>query len=311
MNLNQLMAFREVMNTGSISQAANSLNRTQPAVSLAIRGLEEDLGLKLFERQGRQLIPVPEAHYLLSEADEILDRLAVSYTMKSLRDARSGSLNLAAMPGPSFSLFPRYVSKVISENPDIRISLSSRGSPQIRELASTQSIDFGFADYFGEAADAPSYKQYRISGQCFCAVPAQHPLAGKAEISCRDLDNLPMGVLKTQHPIFVKTQEVFQTEQARFNKTIDAQFFVPLLQFVAAGHCFSLVDPLTVVAAQDVYSVRDNVVFRPLAFDMPYTYSILTPAYRPMSQLGQKVLNGWKEEILQLLTELNANPVEH
>ena len=64
MNLTQLRVFCEIMKSGSISKTANTLGRTQPAVSLAVKNLEQTLGFKLFERQGRQLVPVPEAAYL-------------------------------------------------------------------------------------------------------------------------------------------------------------------------------------------------------------------------------------------------------
>ncbi len=58
MNFTQLTVFREVMDSGSISQTAKKLGRTQPAISLAIKNLERSLGLSLFERRGRQLVPV-------------------------------------------------------------------------------------------------------------------------------------------------------------------------------------------------------------------------------------------------------------
>ncbi|AZV80881.1 LysR family transcriptional regulator (plasmid) [Parasedimentitalea marina] len=65
MNFKQLTAFREVMLTGSISEAARNLLRTQPAISSLISGMEEEIGVKLFVRQGARVHPTPEAHYLL------------------------------------------------------------------------------------------------------------------------------------------------------------------------------------------------------------------------------------------------------
>ena len=52
MNLKQLSAFREVMLTGSVSEAARNLYRSQPAISSLIAGLEDDIGFKLFARRG-------------------------------------------------------------------------------------------------------------------------------------------------------------------------------------------------------------------------------------------------------------------
>ena len=67
MNLKQMTAFREVVLTGSVSEAARNLNRTQPSVSHMIATLEDSLGLKLFVRRNGRLHPVPEAMYLLEE----------------------------------------------------------------------------------------------------------------------------------------------------------------------------------------------------------------------------------------------------
>jgi DNA-binding transcriptional LysR family regulator len=65
MNLTQLTVFCEVMSSGSISQTAKTLGRTQPAITLSIKKLEDSLGIRLFKREGRRLVPVPEAQYLL------------------------------------------------------------------------------------------------------------------------------------------------------------------------------------------------------------------------------------------------------
>ena len=56
MTLAQLIAFREVMLTGSISQAARNLGRTQPALSSTLASLERDLGFALFERRRKHLL---------------------------------------------------------------------------------------------------------------------------------------------------------------------------------------------------------------------------------------------------------------
>ena len=148
MNLIQLNVFREIMETGSISQAARNLGRTQPAVSLALKSLEESLGVQLFERRGRRLSPAPEARYLHSEASGILNRLAqVSRAMQSLRSAEVGQLALAAMPGPATHLFPKFMSDVMARSPGVTVSLHTRSSTQIRELSRSQAIDFAFSDY--------------------------------------------------------------------------------------------------------------------------------------------------------------------
>ncbi len=309
MNLTQLNVFREVMESGSISQTAKKLGRTQPAISLSLKNLEQSLELKLFERRGHQLIPVPEARYLMAEATDILDRLStVSGTMKSLKNAQSGSLNIAAMPGPSAYLFPRYISDAVGDNPEVRISLSSRSSQQIQELAGTQSIDFGFADFDPPANKPQQYKSDVICANCFCALHRDHPLAQKEAVSIEDLDNLPMGVLQSNHPIHYRTSDAFRLNGVRFNQMIDSQIFLPLLQFISVGQCLAIVDPLTATTEREMNTTASRVVFIPLMTPILYDYAILTPLHRPPSQLALRIKSGWIGSVMQMLDDIGASP---
>lgn len=311
MKLQHLSVFREVMATGSVSQAAKRLGRTQPAISLSLKELELSLGIKLFEREGRRLIPVPEAHYLLAEANEVLDRLsAVTRTMNSLGDAASGNLKVAAMPGPSNYLFPRYISTVLSNLSDIKLTLSMRSSQQILELVATQSIDFGFADLDIQLEKRSGFLTAEsFSLRCFCALPAAHPLAQKPAISWQDLDAQAMGGLHSAHRLQKRIQLAFQAQGARYNQIIESQFFIPLLQFVAQGQCCAIVDPLTVASEQQSGLNQGAVVFRPLVADLRYDCAIFSPRLRPMSQLARRVKDGWKAEVLRLMQELGADPL--
>jgi DNA-binding transcriptional LysR family regulator len=91
MNLQQLAIFREVIKTGSVSQAARNMGCTQPAISASLKALEESLNMSLFKREGRRLSPLPEAHYLLSEANEVLERLHnAEQNLTNMRDRLKG-----------------------------------------------------------------------------------------------------------------------------------------------------------------------------------------------------------------------------
>ncbi|WP_171102962.1 MULTISPECIES: LysR family transcriptional regulator [unclassified Ruegeria] len=309
MNLTQLTVFREVMETGSISQTAKKLNRTQPAISLALKTLEKNLGLTLFERKGRRLVPVPEAHYLLAETTGILDRLSViSNTMEGLIKGHSGSLNIATMPGPSTFLFPHFISKSLGENPDIRITLSTRSSLQIMELAGTQNIDFGFADFEHSSGKEPQYSAELIRANCFCAVDRDHPLATRSSVAISDLDGVPIGGLHATHPFQTRIQNAFQESGVDYNLTVNCQYFLPLIPFVSSGQCCSIVDPLTVATERELNASKGKVVFVPLKSPLQYEYAILEPNHRPPSQLALKIKAGWMAEVLNKLTELDAEP---
>ena len=301
MNLNQLTVFHEVMTTGSISQAARNLGRTQPAISLALKALEDTLGFQLFQRQGRALLPVPEAQYLLEEASEILDRVAqVNRTLDNLKSRRSGRLTIAAMPGPSALLFPRFISAQIGARTDVLLNFITRSSPQILQLVSSQYLDFGFADSSeAERADGP-YRADVISARCECALPASHPLAARARLGPRDLDGVPMGVLLADHFSHVRTRAAFDAVGARFDIRMESQNYLPIFPFIEAGHCASIVDPLSA----ETYQMQglSDVVFRPFDPVVMFQYAIYTPVHRPMSQLATEVSSAWKARVQAILT---------
>ena len=307
MNFTQLTVFREVMETGSISQTAKNLGRTQPAISLALKNLERSLGLSLFERRGRRLVPVPEAQYLLAEATMVLDRLStVSRTMKGLRSAETGRLNVAAMPGPSAYIFPRFISQNIAPDDRFQTTISSRSSPQIRELASTQSIDFGFADFDEPEGKQPQYNSEIISSDCFCALHRDHPLAQNETVTIADLDGQSIGTLHGNHPFPRKLAHVFEQENASFETHIAAQFFLPLIPFISLGHCCAIVDPLTVVTERELDISSGHIVFIPFDAPIRYEYATLTPRHRPLSQLATRVKDSWMESLFTIINDIGA-----
>ncbi|MEM9585480.1 MAG: LysR family transcriptional regulator [Pseudomonadota bacterium] len=307
MNFNQLTVFREVMESGSISQTAKKLGRTQPAISLALKNLERSLGLSLFERRGRQLVPVPEAQYLLAEAAMVLDRLStVSDTMRELRSAETGSLNVAVMPGPSTYIFPRFISQNVGPDASFQTTISSRSSSQIRELASTQSIDFGFADFEEPEGKLPQYNSETISADCFCVVHRDHALAGNETVSIADLDGQSIGTLHANHPFPRKLERAFEQANASFQSHIVTQFFQPLIPFISLGHCCAIVDPLTVVTERELDISRGQIVFIPFAAPVRYEYAILTPLYRPLSRLAMRVKDNWMETLFTMIDEIGA-----
>lgn len=295
MNLQQLAAFREVMKTGSVSQAARNLNRTQPAISASLKALEERLDIKLFFREGRSLVPVPEAHYLLAEATEVLDRLsAAEQNLTALRDLHTGRLRIVAMPGPSAYLLPEFISRFVADRPDVHVTVATRSSPQVRNLISSQSFDVGFCDLEVLAEPDRLILNESLTCNCLCALSRDHPLAEKEIITARDLDGLPMGALQPTHSTFAHTQSAFAALGAEFNIRIDMQYFLPLFPFVEVRQICAVVDVLSAFSYIRSKGDAARITFRPFKPDVPFGYSILTPHQRPLSRLAAEFVSQWR-----------------
>jgi DNA-binding transcriptional LysR family regulator len=306
-NLQQLTVFREIMKTGSISQAARNLHRTQPAVSASLKTLEGDLGIALFLREGRRLVPVPEAHYLLSEASHVLDRLKTAeQNVTALRDRVDGTLRIVAMPGPSSFLLPDFISTFIKDRPGVQVTLSTRSSPQVRNLIAAQSFDIGFCDPTGATDMVSLYLNEEISSNCVCALSETHPLADRKLITAKDLDAAPMGALQPNHSTYRETAKAFEAMGSEFNIRIDTQYFLPLFNFVEAGQICSVVDVLSAISYLKSSGEKGKIKFLPFTPEVPFGYSILTPRQRPLSRLAEEFVAQWRAWIIQAIATFES-----
>lgn len=307
MNLQQLAVFREVIKTGSVSQAARNLCRTQPAISASLRTLEKELGMDLFLREGRKMVPVPEALYLLNEATEVLERLKTAkQNLISMQKRQTGVLRVVAMPGPSAYLLPEFTSHFISEKPNVQVTLSTRSTPQIRNLIASQSHDVGFCDHSMNRQEENAFNTTLFHCDCLCAVPKSHPLAAKKEITPTDLNDIPMGALQPDHSTYIKTRQAFSEFGARFNLRIDAQYFLPLFHFIEAEQICSVVDVLSAASYLKARGNNAGIVFLPFRPEVRHTYAALTPTLSPISLLAQEFIHLWSKYIQTIIINLNT-----
>lgn len=302
MNLNQMKAFNALMLTGSVSEAARHLHRTQPAVSAQIAGLESALGMPLFERRSGRLHPVPEAHYLHEECKELLHRLdSVRSNMQEMKRMDRGLLLMVSMPGPSVALLPNMVATHLGPHPDANSTLISRSSDAVFELVAAQQYDLGLADYRERGMQETSLlRQTLYQFECLCAVPGDSPLASKQRLTPEDLHGLPFAMLYPEHSTHKATVAAFAEHRARINCRFMTQYFIPLLTFVQQGLVNAVVDPLTVETCRLLYGDDGNIQFRPFSPMVEFTVALLTPAHRPASQLAQSFHQFLHEELLRM-----------
>jgi DNA-binding transcriptional LysR family regulator len=289
LNLKQLSAFREVMLTGTVSEAARNLYRSQPAISSLIAGLEDDIGFKLFARRGGRLHPVPEAHFLFQEASEIIGRLdATERTIKSVRDLDRGTIRIVSMAGPSVYMLPDLIGRFVEGREHVQVSLFTRSSIQVQQLVSTQQYDIGLADLgFVGAIRSPLVDHEVMTFECLCAMPSGDPLADKESVTAADLDGKPMATLHADHPAFTQTQAAFAEMGARLNGRFETVYFIPMFTYVERGLAYAVVDPLSAESYKRFSAGKPRIVFRPFRPVVHLIASIMTPAHRPLSNLAQ------------------------
>ena len=306
MNIQQLKVFREVMKSGSLNSAAKNLHRSQPAISASLKSLENSLDIVLFKREGRRLLPKPEAYYLLTEAVEILERCRTTQQNLSLmRERVQGSIRIVSMPGPSSFLLPNFISKYLVEKADVKITIATRSSPHIRSLMSSQTYDVGICDMDFSGADSELFNCVNLTSECVCAIPADHPLAAEKTITPAHLNNEPMGSLDSDMQVVQNIKAAFDAQGATFNVRFTTQYFMPLLEFVVSGQACVILDKLSARSYEIMQqrATKKMVVFRPFTPSTIYGCSILTTPHLPISLVGEEFLNNWQQYVQDILAE--------
>lgn len=285
LSLRQLTVFREVMRSGSISKAARTVARTQPAVSTMIATLEEELGFTLFLREHGKLTPTPEAHYFLEEAEAILARLERSkQALSRIGSLQTGKLRIACHPAASGFFMPQLLTGFLRDKREVDVSLIMRSSGIIEDLVASQQFDIGFAETPKPRA---SVNQTDFDLECVCILRSCDPLARKPSIGPEDLDGAPMAVLFDDHPTATQTEMAFLSRGKAFNKRLELRTFLPGLQFVSEGFCYMVCDMITAYSYLLQNPVSPKLAIRRFLPRINNSVSILRPAYISQARLSQ------------------------
>lgn len=294
MNIRQLQALKAVIENHTTTRAAEKLNLTQPAVSGLIAGLERSLGIQLFERSKGRLLPTPEAHRLVHEANKVLTSFSrMEQRARRLSELKTGELQIVSLPGPALEFLPRIVAEFLTDKPDVRVSLQIRPSVEVQEWITAGYMDIGLAEL---PIDDQGLDYELITMRCVCVVPATHPLASRSVITPLDLDGVPFIALEPGHMTYSRLAAAFHNVGANFNVRINVQLFAPACVLVAKGAGVALVDPISAQVHSDrgLKAIR----FEPA---IPFTIGLLRQAGKPSSLLTQEFLQHLKREFAPYL----------
>src|SRR3954470_4364220 len=122
MDLRRLRTFVTVAEQGSVSKASLHLHISQPGLSRQIQELQQELGLRLFERIGRRLVLTAEGEQLLGSCRNVLGHVgALNEHAQSLRHGDTGSLSVAASPIQIESVLSTFLPRYAERYPNIQV----------------------------------------------------------------------------------------------------------------------------------------------------------------------------------------------
>ncbi|MDC7701276.1 LysR family transcriptional regulator [Vogesella indigofera] len=159
MDLGDLAIFQAVLQEGGITAAARRLNRVQSNITTRIRQLEDDLGVSLFQREGKRLQPTPAARILQDYAGQLLG-LAQEARDAVISNAPQGQLRLGAMENTAAVRLPPLLADFHQRYPAVQLEL--RTGATARLIAEVLAGTLDCALVCGPVADA------RLESQPFC-----------------------------------------------------------------------------------------------------------------------------------------------
>jgi LysR family cys regulon transcriptional activator len=192
--LQQLRYIWEVNRQGlNVSEAAHALFTSQPGVSKQIRALEDELGVQIFERRGKQLVAVtPAGKQILEASGQVLNRVkGIKALADDLRDEGKGALSIATTHTQCRYVLPQVIQRFRSRYPNVSLHMHQGTPLQIAKAAADGTADFAIAtealELFGELTMLPCYRWNRA-----VIVPKGHPLASVKRLSIKRLSEYPL-----------------------------------------------------------------------------------------------------------------------
>src|SRR3546814_162603 len=185
-NLRQIEAFKAVIETGTVSRAAELLRSSQPAASKLLTHLEEDTGLQLFDRRRGRLVPTERGMRLYEEIDRIFAGVKqVERAVESIRREEHDRLLIGVMPGLAGPFISRAVVGFLKRHPKAYVSVAARSSQFVADWLLARQLDVGIISM---RIDHRHFEaEPLISLPLVCVMPIGHRLAKKKRITPRDL----------------------------------------------------------------------------------------------------------------------------
>jgi LysR family transcriptional regulator, hydrogen peroxide-inducible genes activator len=283
MTLTELRYIVAVARERHFGRAAEACFVSQPTLSVAIKKLEEELDLKLFERGASEVSVTPLGEAIVRQAQSVLEQAAaIKEIAKRGKDPLSGPLRLGIIYTIGPYLLPELVRHAIDMTPQMPLMLQENFTVKLLDMLRSGELDCAIlAEPFPDTglATAPLYDEPFL-----VAVPASHPLAQRQSISSAELKQETMLLLGTGHCFRDQVLEVcpefarFSSDAEGIRKSFEGSSLETIRYMVAAGMGITVVPKLSVRTWDRTDGPIGQVVYLP--FDAPVPTRRVVLAWR-------------------------------
>ena len=315
MNTKKLYYLTTIEKYGSLSKAAEKLQISQPALSKFLSEAEFHLGIPIFERINRTLVPTAQGHVLLGSAHTILDvQDRMMSNIRMVSGLQQITIRLATAPNRGAMLYSRIYNRFSRHFPSVRLGLTELYASEQAEAVRRGQVDIaiGTGDFSDEVEDY-AFAQEEI----LVSMPSAHPLASTAKIHVSDLRDSAFLLQSPQHSIRRIADRLFQEAGISPLIVFESSDVLLLDSLMHQGVGVGFVSQAHVFPSQDVaYRPLDPPVYQILHIRYPKGHT-LSSAERYLvrllmeERLSDKRYTAIHSDRLSAFTESLHNTSEH
>ena len=256
----QLRAFLALAEQRNFTRAAQGCHLSQPAFSALIRGLEESLGTRLFDRDTRRVLLTPEGRRFEESARRLMEDMGGA--LQDLADhveLRKGRVRVAALPSLAAGWLPGVFAEFMQRWPGVRIDLADALSDDCIAQVRGGQADFALAASGANSTAQGDLRSRRLCSDRFHLVcRADHPLANESRITAKKL--APWPFIQMARNSSVRQALDAALHPLRMNTVFEVEHLATVTGLVDAGLGISVVPALTLFHFR-----RESLVTRPLS----------------------------------------------
>lgn len=299
MELKQLRCFVMLAEIGNIRRAASMLAMSQPALSVRIQRLEEQLGYALFDREARGVRLTERGTRLLRHAKGLL--WSAAETEEAARAIGRGAfdrLEVGLTPIAALSLMPDALREFSTMHPNVALALTEGVSNDLEEAVAHRRLDFAIVHPPSSRDDLVMHEL--MSDRYVAVAPIGHPLASARSVGAADLaSHLLIGVRRDVGPVaFDRIISYFSRAGLSVQISQCATTSISLIGLVAAGAGVGLVvESLRCIARPDIRFVALEDEAPSLAYSLCHRPDLPVELQRTVLGAVRAAVNGPGREV--------------
>jgi DNA-binding transcriptional LysR family regulator len=233
-DLRHFEAFLAVVRFGTFTRAAAALHVSQPALTVQIRQLEQELGVRLFDRNNRRVLLTGPGREFVAPLERLLaDTEAIVRHASDIADRRRGVVTVAALPSVAAELLPRAIRQVTRNHEGIVVRVRDVVAGRILELLRASEVDLGIGTL--ERPDPDVAFEPLFADRLSAFVPYDHRFRTRTRLTLADFRGQPLILTSRDSSVRIIVDRALHKRQVPVHVTQEPTYVSTALGLVRAG----------------------------------------------------------------------------